>query len=208
VIDHAYVRWGRARNNFKSAPCSAGRSFPAERERVAGRLATFTWPLNLLSEMAASIRPLYSAALGLSGFSAFLGANFFSDDFPAGLGSAGFWLRSSSRRRIRRLPGGLGPQPALARRVVGNSFSDAAGAAVGKLPAFLLFVMKFACGPRKTGLDPVRLRNNDALEAAKPRKKRPRGHFFFFGGFRGRVAITPVRRTNGVWPGADAPRVQ
>src|SRR5467141_3332350 len=79
---------GAFRNNFKSAPCSAGRSFPAS-VSVLPAACTFTWPLNLLSEMAASIRPLYSAALGLSEFSAFLGATF-STAISAGLGSAGF----------------------------------------------------------------------------------------------------------------------
>src|SRR5439155_8992959 len=81
---------GALRKNFKSSPCSDGRSLPT-RVRVLPVPCTFARPANPFSEMAASMWPLYSAALGVRKFSALLGAVFpeeGSTDFDAVVVSA------------------------------------------------------------------------------------------------------------------------
>src|SRR2546429_3745685 len=83
---------GALRRNFKSSACSEGRSLPT-RVKVLPVLCTFAPPPSPFSEMASSMRPLYSAVLGLMALSGLLGAAF------SGEGSADFTSATVSRDR-------------------------------------------------------------------------------------------------------------
>src|SRR5216684_790478 len=68
------IRWtlgGASRRNLSSAPCSAGRSLP-ESVSVLPTPCTLAREPNPCSEMASSMRPLYSAAFSLRTDSGFL----------------------------------------------------------------------------------------------------------------------------------------
>ena len=83
--------------------------------------------------MASSILPLYSAALGLSAFSVFLGVTF-SGTISAGLDSAGFG--SAPAPPAVSFGCGEASVPAGFAAELSGVVSDAAGAAAGKLLPF------------------------------------------------------------------------
>src|SRR5258708_13124446 len=114
------IRWmlgGASRKNLSSAPCSTGRSLP-ESVSVWPTPCTLAREPNPCSEMASSMRPLYSAAFSLRTDSGFLAEDLSTcadlTSSTGGVTSAGFASEAAgSEFSVDASPPGLLPQSAF-----------------------------------------------------------------------------------------------
>src|SRR5215472_11223830 len=113
---------GALRRNFKSSPCSAGRSLPT-RVKVLPVPCTFARPPSPFSEMASSMRPLYSATLGLGELSVLLDAAF-AGEGPTDFGSAAASGALDASSRPCTAPPALGPASELSEAARGAGSAE------------------------------------------------------------------------------------